>query len=129
MAASMSDEVTRKIPEYQAYRRGVGKEKFDVFEKKYYWTDHGKYVSDAAPAVVFLKYANQEKFLTPARAEQYAAVVSEPKRFKLYDAPHALNAEARRDRIAFLIEQLKLKPLAADVIAKIPDLYQPPRQN
>jgi len=57
----------------------------------------------------------------------YAAVVSEPKRFKLYDAPHALNAEARRDRIAFLVEQLKLKPVPESVILKIPELYQPPR--
>jgi hypothetical protein len=30
-------------------------------------------------------------------AHAYAAIVSEPKQFKLYDAPHALNAEARRD--------------------------------
>ncbi|HKO98429.1 MAG TPA: hypothetical protein VJU86_15640 [Pyrinomonadaceae bacterium] len=53
-------------------------------------------------------------------------MVSEPKQFKLYEAPHALNAEARRDRIAFLIEQLKLKPLSAASIADVPDLYQPP---
>ena len=96
---------------------------------KYYWTDQGKYVSHAAPAVVFLQYATQEKFITPERARLYAAVVSEPKRFELYDAPHALNAEARRDRIAFLTEQLKLKPLPAAEIAGIPDLYQPPTQK
>jgi dienelactone hydrolase len=129
MAATMSDEVTRKIPEYQKYRQEVGAEKFDAFEAKYYWTDQGKYVSHAAPAVVFLQYATQEPFLTPERARLYAAVVSEPKRFELYDAPHALNAAARRDRIAFLTEQLKLKPLSAKVIAGIPDLYQPPAQN
>ena len=68
----------------------------------------------------------QEKFITPERARQYAAVVSEPKRFGLYDAPHALNAQARRERIGFLTEQLKLKPLPAAVIANIPDLFQPP---
>ena len=129
MAATMSDEVTRKIPEYQEYRLKVGAEKFDAFDAKYYWTDQGKYVSHAAPAVVFLQYARQEKFITPERARQYAAVVSEPKRFGLYDAPHALNAEARRDRIGFLIEQLKLKPLSAAVIASIPDLFQPPEPN
>jgi dienelactone hydrolase len=129
MAATMSDEVTRKIPEYQKYREEVGVEKFDAFEKKYYWTDQGKYVSHAAPAVVFLQYATQEPFITPERARQYAEVVSEPKRFKLYDAPHALNAEARRDRIAFLSEQLKLRPLPASVINAIPDLEQPRRQN
>jgi hypothetical protein len=53
-------------------------------------------------------------------------MVSEPKRFRLYDAPHALNPEARRDRIAFLTEQLNLKPLPPAVIASIPDLFQPP---
>ena len=129
MAATMSDEVTMKTPEYQAYRQKVGPEKIDAFVAKYAWTDQGKYVSHAAPAVVFLQYGSQEKFLNAQRAVQYAAVVSEPKRFKLYDAPHALNAEARRDRIQFLIEQLKLKPLSAAQIASIPSLYQPPEPN
>lgn len=129
MAATMSDEVTRKMPEYQEYRQKVGAEKFSSFEAKYSWTDQGKFVSHAAPAVVFLQYATQEKFITPERARLYAAVVSEPKRFKLYDAPHALNAEARSDRIAFLTEQLKLKPLSAAVVASIPELYQPPEPN
>jgi len=67
--------------------------------------------------------------MTPEVAREYEKIVSEPKRFKLYDAPHALNAEARRDRIAFLTEQLKLKPLSAQVVDSIPDLYQPPRPN
>ncbi|HEY3040967.1 MAG TPA: hypothetical protein VGJ66_19665 [Pyrinomonadaceae bacterium] len=129
MAATMSDEISRKTPEYQQYRQEVGPEKFDVYMAKYAWTDQGKYVSRAAPAVVFLQYGSQEKFLTPERARLYAAVVSEPKRFELYDAPHALNAAARRDRLAFLIEQLRLKPLPAATIASIPDLFQPATQN
>jgi dienelactone hydrolase len=128
MAGTMSDEVTMKTPEYQAYRQKVGPEKLDAFVAKYSWTDQGKYVSHAAPAIVFLQYGSQEKFLNAERALQYAAIVSEPKRFKLYDAPHALNAEARRDRIAFLAEQLKLKPPSAALIASIPNLYQPPDQ-
>jgi dienelactone hydrolase len=128
MAGTMSDEVTMKTPEYQAYRQKAGPEKLDAFVAKYSWTDQGKYVSHAAPAIVFLQYGSQEKFLNAERALQYAAIVSEPKRFKLYDAPHALNAEARRDRIAFLAEQLKLKPPSAALIASIPNLYQPPDQ-
>jgi hypothetical protein len=86
-------------------------------------------VSHAAPAVVFLQYATRERFLTAERDKQYAAVVSEPKRFKLYDAPHALDAEARRDRIAFLIEQLQLNPVPPAAIAAIPELPQPPEPN
>jgi len=126
MAGTTSDEVTLKTKEIQDYRQKIGPEKFDAFIAKYSWLDAGKYVSHAAPAVVFLQYGSQEKFLTPERDKEYAAVVSEPKRFKLYDAPHALNAEARRDRVAFLIEQLQLKPVPPAAIAAIPDLVQPP---
>ena len=129
MAGTMSDEVDFKSGVYDEFRKKVGPEKFDAFLAKYAYLDQGKYVSNAAPAVVFLQYATQEEFLTPERARAYEKVVSEPKRFKLYDAPHALNAEARRDRIGFLVEHLKLKPVPAKLIAAIPDLYQPPRSN
>jgi dienelactone hydrolase len=129
MAGSMSDEVDLKSEEYKQYRLNVGPEKFDAFMAKYSWLDAGKFVSHAAPAVVFLQYATKEEFATPERARQYAAVVSEPKRFQLYDAPHALNAEARRDRIAFLTEQLRLSPLSPALIDAIPDLPQPPAPN
>lgn len=125
MAGALSDQVSLKFKEMQDYRLRVGAERFDAFMSKYAWLDQGKYVSHAAPATVFLQYASQETFLTPERTREYATVVSEPKRFKLYDAPHALNAEARRDRIAFLIEQLKLKPLRPGAMEAVPDLVQP----
>jgi dienelactone hydrolase len=128
MAGLMSDEISRQTKEFEEFRQKVGAEKLDALIAKYSYLDQGKYVSHAAPAFVFLQYG-KEKFLTPERARQYEKVVSEPKRFKLYDAPHALNAEARRDRIAFLTEQLKLKPLSAAVVASIPDLFQPPDPN
>lgn len=129
MAGTMSDEVTFKATEIQDYRQKVGPEKFDAFVAKYSWLDQGKYVSHAAPAVVFLQYGSQERFLNAERDKEYAAVVSEPKRFKLYDAPHALNAEARRDRVAFMVEQLQLKPVPAAVVANVPDLPQPAEPN
>jgi len=128
MAGPLSDQVDLKSQELEEYRQKVGPERFDAFAAKYYWTDEGKYVAHAAPAFVFLQYASQEKFLNPDRARDYEKIVSEPKLFKIYDAPHALNAEARRDRIQFLIEQLKLRPLPASAIASIPNLYQPPDQ-
>lgn len=126
MAGTMSDQITLKAKEVQAERQKLGAEKFDAFMAKYAWLDQGKYVSRAAPAVVFLQYGSQETFLTPERDREYAAVVSQPKRFKLYDAPHALNAEARRDRIAFLAEQLHFTPPSPSVVASVPDLPQPP---
>jgi hypothetical protein len=74
---------------------------------------------------VLLQYATKEDFLTPERAREYYALVSEPKSLKFYDAPHALNAEARRDRVAFLVKELGLKPPDPAAIARIPDLVQP----
>lgn len=129
MAGTTSDEITNNTPEFRDFRQKVGPEKLDAFIKKYYYLDQGKFVSHAAPAVILLQFATKESFITPERAKLYADVVSEPKIFKLYDAPHALNAEARKDRIHFLVEQLKLKPLSDAVIAAIPNLYQPPNPN
>lgn len=125
MAGTMSDEITLRSRELQDYRQRVGPEKFDAFMARYAWLDQGKYVSHAAPAYVFLQYASQETFLTPQRDREYAAVVSEPKRFRLYDAPHALNAEARRDRVAFLAEQLGFTPPDPSAVASLPELVQP----
>jgi dienelactone hydrolase len=129
MAGSLSDEVNFRSKEYQNFRQKIGLEKFDAYVKRYYWTDAGKYVSHAAPAFVFLQFASRESFLNPDRAREYLAVVSEPKRLEIYDADHNLTAEARRDRVHFLVEQLKLKPVSDDVIAAVPNLYQPPQPN
>lgn len=126
MAGGLADEVDMKTKEYEDYRQKIGPERLDAFVARYAWLDPGKYVRHAAPAVVFMQFATQEKFLTAERARQYAEVVSNPKRLEIYDAPHALNAEARRDRLAFLSEQLKVKRLTASQVASIPDLYQPP---
>ena len=127
MAGGLSDELDMKTEEYKQFRQKYGPEKFDEKIAKRVWLDPGKFVSHAAPAIVFLQYGTHDSpFLSPERARQYAALVSEPKQFKLYDAPHALNAEARRDRIGFLCDQLKLKRPDPSLIANIPDLPQPP---
>jgi dienelactone hydrolase len=126
MAGGLSDASDLQTEDYKQYRQKVGPQKFDTFVAKYSWLDPGLFVSHAAPATIFLQYAAQEKFLTPERARAYETLVSKPKQFKLYAAPHALNAEARRDRVAFLCEQLRLKAPEAKMVAAIPDLYQPP---
>jgi dienelactone hydrolase len=129
MAGSTSDEVSQSTKGFQAFRQKIGPEKVDAFIAKYKYLDQGLYVSHAAPATVFLQYGSRDSGITPEQARQYAAVVSDPKQFKIYDAEHNLDAEARRDRIQFLVEQLKLKPVSDSVIAAIPNLYQPPLPN
>ena len=126
MGGDLSFEVDKKTKSFQDYRQKVGPEKFDAFADKYSWQDEGKYVSHAAPAAMFLQYATDEPFINGEVAKQYLEIVSEPKKLKIYDAPHALNAEATRDRIAFLSEQLSFKPPDAKAISAIPVLAQPP---
>ena len=125
MAGSLSDEADLKTKTFQNIRNRMGPEKFDPIIPNYSWADPGKYVSHAAPAPVFLQYASREDFLNPEQAKQYFAVVSEPKQMKIYDAPHALNAAARADRIHFLAEKLSFKMPTTEAIASVPDLPQP----
>ncbi len=126
MAGALSDEVDKTTKGFQEYRQKVGPEKLDAFMNKFAWMDTGKYVSHAAPAAMFLQYATDEPFLSGEMAKRYFEIVSEPKKLKIYEAPHALNAEATRDRIAFLAEQLFFKRPETAAIAAIPTLVQPP---
>ena len=126
MAGNLSDEVDLKSKELREGRKQIGPEKFDAFFAKYAWLDQGKCIAHAAPAIVFLQFATQEDFLTPARAREYYAIVSEPKSMKFCEASHALNAEARKNRIAFLVKELELKMPDPAVIARVPDIPQPP---
>ena len=66
------------------------------------------------------------QFVTAEMDKDYFATVSEPKRMRIYEAPHALNADATRDRIAFLAEQLSFKAPDPKAVAGIPALVQPP---
>ena len=126
MAGGWPDDTFKKSPMYEQYRQKIGTEKFDAFQAEHLWADTGKYVSHAAPAVVFLQFASDEQFVTPEMDKDFFAAVSEPKRMKMYEAPHALNADATRDRIAFLSEQLSFKAPDPKAVAGIPALVQPP---
>jgi dienelactone hydrolase len=126
MAGDLSLEVDMKTQTFQTYRQRVGPEKFDAFVRKYAWQDAGKYVSHAAPAAVFLQYATDEPFIKPEIAKQYSEIVSQPRKVTLYGAPHALNADATRDRITFLSEQLSFRVPDTKAINRIPSLVQPP---
>jgi len=126
MAGGWPDDVFKKSPMFEEYRQKAGAAKFDAFQAAHSWADTGKYVSHAAPAAVFLQFATDEQFVTPEMDKDYFAAVSEPKRMKIYEAPHALNADATRDRIAFLAEQLSFKAPDAKAVAAIPALVQPP---
>jgi dienelactone hydrolase len=58
---------------------------------------------------VLFQFATRDKFVTKAAAEALAASVSGPKEVRWYDAEHALNADATRDRLAWLRQRLSAR--------------------
>ena len=71
MAGGWPDDTFKKSPMYEQYRQKIGTEKFDAFQAEHSWADTGKYVSHAAPAVVFLQFASDEQFVTPEMDKDY----------------------------------------------------------
>jgi dienelactone hydrolase len=126
MAGPISDEVNLKTKAFQDYRQRIGPEKFDAFLAKYRWSDGGLYTAHSQGVAKLLQYATQEDLLTPELARQYLPYISDPKELKSYDAPHALNSAATKDRIEFLAQQLGFKAPDEETMAAIPALVQPP---
>lgn len=54
-----------------------------------------------------LQFADKDEHVSKERADALAAAAAEPKTVRVYSTGHELNAEATRDRIAWLKEQLK----------------------
>jgi cephalosporin-C deacetylase-like acetyl esterase len=67
-----------------------------------------KYLPRIAPRPVLLQFATNDKFVSKEAAAALANAAAGPKTVKYYDAQHALNAEATRDRQQWLKQQLAL---------------------
>ena len=66
------------------------------------------YVGHVAPAALFFQFGKTDSYPTEAQARLYSEKAGRPKFVKFYDAGHALNEEAARDRAAWLGEQIGL---------------------
>lgn len=126
MASGLSDEVDLKTKQYQDYRKQVGEAKFDAFLATYNWTDPGKYISHSNRVDKLLQFASDEPFLKPGLVQKYLPLVAGPKVWHIYDAPHALNAQATQDRINFLSSELKFPKPDPKLVGALPALKQPP---
>lgn len=69
--------------------------------------DPTRYLSTVRSLPMLFQFANQDKFVPRASAEALIATVQSPKDVRWYDAAHALNAEATRDRIAWLKQHIE----------------------
>lgn len=69
--------------------------------------DPTRYLAMPASLPMLLQFASQDRFVPRAAADAIVASVRTPKDVRWYDAPHSLNAEATRDRIAWLARHLQ----------------------
>jgi len=90
--------------------------------RRYSWDDPIHFVGHSAPAAVFLQFGSQDKPITEKMARRYFTLFAEPKQIAFYEAGHALNATARRDRVAWLVKRLKLRPIDQAALSRIPEL-------
>jgi dienelactone hydrolase len=70
--------------------------------------DPVKYIGKAGGPVL-MQFAKSDRFVPEQKAKDFFAAAKEPKKILWYDAQHGLNAEAIKERQAWLKEQLKLK--------------------
>ena len=71
---------------------------------------------------MFLQFGRDDTSIPEALARGYFERFEEPKKIEFYKAGHALNAEARKDRVQWLAERLKLSSVDPEAIERVPDL-------
>jgi predicted esterase len=71
--------------------------------------DPTRHLRKADGLPVLFQFATRDKFVTKAAAGDLVASAAGPKDVRWYDAEHALNAEATRDRVAWLRARLPAK--------------------
>jgi cephalosporin-C deacetylase-like acetyl esterase len=107
-------------PDIVAFRKSVPMDKLKEYVDANSWTDPGTYATHLGPAPAFFQYATHDEFAPPPAAKRYFESSSGPKEIKFYDSAHALNAQARRDRYAFLRKHLALPALPAGTLKTVP---------
>ncbi len=109
-----------QAPEFVALRKKMPEARLHAAFAEFSWTNPCQFVAHAAPADVLLQNGTRDDYMTVADIDHYSACVSAPKETKLYDAGHALNPQATKDRDAWLQKQLGLKPVDMVAIGKLP---------
>jgi hypothetical protein len=114
--AAQSSEVSRQ--QVVDFRRGVDllTARGDVDPRRI------AYVGHSSPASVFLQFGRRDKPIMEKMARRYFALFGEPKRMGFYDAGHALDAAARRERVEWLARRLSLRRPDLAALARIPEL-------
>jgi dienelactone hydrolase len=125
MAGVFADEefvFNSKLPAIGEFRRREGDQPLRDFFRQYAFDDPVYFIGQSAPAAVFLQFGRKDEGIPENFARGYFERFAEPKKMEFYDAGHALNREAREERVEWLVERLKLKKIEREAIERVPDL-------
>ena len=107
-------------PGMVAFRKSVPAETLEAYLDTHEWADPATYAFHLGPAPALFQYATHDEYTAVAAAKHYFEMSSGPKEIKFYDSSHALNADARRDRVEFLRKHLSLSEVPIPALEKVP---------
>ena len=102
---------TSTLPPIVKTRDSLTKEQQNNYFGTLATVDPINYIGYVAPSILFFQFGKTDSYPTEETAKVYSEKASNPKLVKFYDAGHALNDEARRERLEWLQKQLKLGKL------------------
>jgi cephalosporin-C deacetylase-like acetyl esterase len=108
----------------EEFRKRNGEGALRDFFQHYAFDDPVNFIGHSAPAAVFLQFGRDDTPLPESMARGYFERFSEPKRLEFYKSGHALNGEARKERIEWLAERLKLSGVDAEASERLPALEE-----
>jgi fermentation-respiration switch protein FrsA (DUF1100 family) len=111
------------------FRQKNGDKVLRDFFQQYTFDDPVHFIGHSAPASVFLQFGQDDQGIPEKMARGYFARFAEPKKIAFYKAGHALNREAREERIEWLAERLKLSPIDREAIERVRGLEQEEKEK
>lgn len=109
--------------EMKAQREKLGEEWLRNYFENFPWDDSRLFVEHSAPSAVFLQSGRLDKPIPERIVRLSFGHFQEPKRMEMYDAGHELNAAARRDRVEWLEQRLKISGVDSRALDSIPQLH------
>ena len=116
-------------PAITQFRQRNGEKDLRDFFRQYAFDDPVHFAAHSAPSAVFLQFGRKDEGIPEKIARAYFERFAEPKRIEFYDAGHALNREARAQRVEWLAERLKLKKIDHEAIERVPNLEGPEKEE
>lgn len=125
MAGSYSDEEElRNATSGDAlkWKQQVGDEKVQQYIREYAWDDPANFLGHTDGKSIFLQFASGDHVSREQAQKWLDKFNAKDKKMEFYDAPHALNAAARLDRVRWLQQHLRFKRPDEAALNGIPQL-------